>query len=62
MDEDVKGVVIATITIALVVFVLVGVSNWRWRLNKRDLIKAGYVQKVVPSGTTKIWVKDANSN
>ena len=68
MDEEVKGLMTAAIVVALVVFVLTGVANWRWRLNRRDMIqrdveyiKAGYVQKAIPTEFETVWIRDSNS-
>ncbi len=69
MDDDLKALFGTALVIAFVVFILLITANWRWRLNRRDMIqrdveyiKAGYVQKAVPTDFEIVWVKDANSN
>lgn len=68
MDSDEKIIVGFIASLLLLVILLIVSSQWRWRLNRRDMIQrdveyinAGYVQKAVPTDFEIVWVKDANS-
>jgi len=68
MNTDDKILVGFLASLLLLVILLIVSSQWRWRLNRRDMIQrdieyieAGYVQKAVPTGFEIVWTKDANS-
>lgn len=69
MDSEDKILIGFLTSLILLVILLLVSSQWRWRLNRRDMIQrdieyinAGYVQKAVPTDFEIVWVKDVNSN